>query len=308
MTTALSSPPAPAPTTERPPRLGLARALVVVGVVAATGWWVTWAASNSILSVGRSQAIGEALVDDDTVREDVARQVRDAMVMSGATALGFTEADMAAAADAVARDPSVAPSVAERVADAHRDALAPPDEYVFGRTYDDQAFVDASIKALEAERPDITIPGLQWLFTTTVSGGFPDLTGPADTADRWRTPLLVLAIAGFVGSAIVHPDRRPRRWLARWCLVAGTLTLVVPFVGPLVLSLVDGWSSSVGEAVVASLGGGLPRRGGAILVALGAVLSLGTWAKQARTAKTADPRPRVEPAPMPRGPIRLGPG
>ena len=92
---------------ETPPRVGLARALVVLGLVAATVWWFSWTALHSILSETRSEGIGAALVDDSTVQAEVKRQVRDGMYLSGATSLGFTEQDLDEAARAVAADPAV---------------------------------------------------------------------------------------------------------------------------------------------------------------------------------------------------------
>lgn len=293
----------PATSAAAPPRQGLARALVGVGLVAVTVWWLSWAAGQSILNEARSEAIGRALVHDGQVREEVESQVREGMYLSGATSLGFTEDDLAAAAAAVAVDPAVEGLIAERVADAHRSALQPPDPYAFLTPADDQPFVDSSIRALEAQRADITIPDLQWLFTTSVAGSFPDLTAAAERADTWRTPALLLAVVGFVGSAVAHPDRRPRRWLARWCLTAGALTLVLAYGLPPLGSAFSGSSASVLRAVGASLQGGAARRGAILLVLIGALLSLGTWAKASRTSPA--PRP-VGPARMPTGPILLG--
>jgi hypothetical protein len=286
-----------------PPRQGLARALVAVGLIAITVWWLSWAAGRSILDANRSEAIGRALVHDDTVRDEVESQVREGMYLSGATSLGFTEADLAAAAAVVAIDPAVEGLIAERVAEAHRNALRPPDPFAFLSPADDQPFVDSSIRALEAQRADITIPDLQWLFATSVSGSFPDLTAAADRADSWRTPALLLAVFGFVASAVAHPDRRPRRWLARWCLTAGILTLALAYTLPSIGSLFGSDTGSAVRAVGASLQGGEARRGAILLVLIGALLSLGTWAKEVRTNPV--PRP-VGPARMPTGPILLG--
>lgn len=300
-TTARAAPTATSAATPR--RQGLARALVAVGLIAITVWWLTWAARQSILSATRSEAIGQALVHDDAVREEVESQVREGMYLSGATSLGFTEADLAAAAATVAIDPAVEDLIAERVAEAHRNALRPPDPYAFLSPADDQPFVDSSIRALEAEREDITIPDLQWLFATSVSGSFPDLTAATDRADSWRTPALLLAVFGFVGSAVVHPDRRPRRWLARWCLTAGILTLALAYLLPVIGSLFGSDTASAVRAVGASLQGGEARRGAVLLVLIGALLSLGTWAKEVRMAPVPKP---VGPARMPTGPILLG--
>lgn len=295
----------PAHAVERAPRVGLAKSLVIVALIAATLWWLFWAAAHSILSDTRSEAIGAALVDDATVRTEVIRQVRDGMYLSGATSLGFSEEDLDAAAADVSTDPSVGPAVAERVAAAHRRALEPSTGFLdYSTRSDDQVFVAASIRALEARRPDITIPDLQWMFTTTVQGGFPDLSGPSDQADRWRTPALFVAVGALIASAAVHPDRRPRRWLARWCLTAGVLTLAAPILLQMAAGLVGGDSASVMKAIGVSLKGTDTRRGAMLLVLAGALMSLGTWAKAVRAPRT--PRPPSAPPRMPTGPIQLG--
>jgi hypothetical protein len=309
MTTTLSGATRTAAADATPDRSGLAHLLVLVGIFSLTVWWVAWVTSQSILSEDRSNAIGAALVDDEVVKTEVSSQVLDGLRMAGVQALGFTNDDLQAAADAVAVDPAVESEIAQRVADAHRASLGIPTTPDGAGAFADQPFVDASIRALQEERPDIVIPNLQWLFTTSVGGGFPDLTGPAETVEGFRTPALLLAIAGIVGSAVLHPDRRPRRWLARWCLYAGAATLVLPVLVPMLTTSVGGDGGSTIRAVCAAIAGGPAQRGAVILLLIGGLLSLGTWAqrqraeqqaeKQVDTTAIAVPAPPPEPTPLP---------
>lgn len=288
-----------------PARVRLAAVLVVVGVVAATVWWTTWVATRSILDTDRSPAVGEALVEDPQVQEEVSDQVIVALRQVGAATIGFTDADIQAAADQVALDPEVAPAIADRVADAHRSALRSPGSVAYPTLVDDQVFVDASIRALEQQRPDLTIPDQMWTFSTTVGNEFPDLGAAARSLEPVPTPALLIAIVTLVASAVLYPDRRPRRWLARWCLIFGPLTLLLPTLLGLLEGVFDGDAGTAVRAISGAVGGGLPRRGAVLVLAVGMILSLGTWAQNRRATASPPPEPPA-PSRLPSGPIPLG--
>ena len=265
-------------------RRSLAAVLLGVSLWMGSLAWSAFVMTRTVLDPGRSEAVADALLEDQAVRDRMASNIAsgiEAALPPGAT---VDRAELDTGAEAALASPVVEALVRDALVQTHRAFVG-------------DGAVPASIDGVVPGAPAVEVP----LPTERV----PDL-GPVRSALLAAAPVLAsLAAAGTVLALVVTNDRRAVvRRASRWAIGLSAVVLLIAYGVPPVVRAVAPDQAEVVAALVGALAA-TTRGPAAALAAAGAaglLLSLVRRrdpATRRATDRLRPPRPTVLPGSAP---------
>jgi hypothetical protein len=287
-------------------------ALVAFGLIAASMAWAGYAASRTVLDPGRSEAIATDLYQDREVRAQLRSSMASALGAALPANVRVSRTELVAAADRALDDPAVEALLVDGLVRAHQRFLGAdprPDDPI---VIDGAALARAGRASLVNVRPDLinAIPEPPSVPVTLPTERLPDAGGFRTWLNGAVATLAAIAV-GLVVAAFVLTNDRPRvlRRVGFWAIGASVFWLVVGVVLPELAHLLIPGAAAILAAMWGIAAGGMVEPSLTALIAgVAAVIVSFLWVaiaalfgvRQRATPRTAEPRPRREPAPAPR--------
>jgi len=286
-------------------RRSLATLILTISLVVGSLAWSGFVALRTVLDADRSQAVAEALYDDEAVRDQLAANIGSAVGATIPDGVPISQAQLDSAASTALDSPAVEALVVDAFVSTHRAFLGGGDA---PDSLDAGAFGAAARAALVAEQPalDAVLPASPEFVVELPTDRVPNAGGIRDFLER-TVPLLALAAAAGVLFALVATSDRPAvmRRAGYWAIGVSVVVLVFAFGVPWAAEQFAPDQSEVIAAIIGSLAA--TTRGPALAMAIaGAAAVAGSLvmsrAPSPNSVAAFDHGPRVAPPAMPIAP------
>lgn len=289
-------------------RRGLAAAILGFSLWIGSMAWSAYIATHTVLDPDRSEKVADALLDNESVRDQISRNIATAVAATVPNGVGVSSDDVAAASDAALDSPAVEAMVYDALVDSHQALLGEgeaPDSIESGE------FGAAAREELIRDRPELegVVPQAPTANIPLPTDNIPNL-GPV--RDALNTAVPVLAGVAAVGAllALVITSNRPAviRRAGFWAIGLSLIVLGFAYGIPLLADRFMADSSEIVNALIDALAASM--RVPALVLAgagLGGVLLSLIWRPAAEAFTSApQPAPARASAPLPASGARAG--